>query len=70
MTGDELTLQAPYVPLAPSRAALPDQPAIVVAAGAVAVRDALRLGRGDRQVAAGCGRRDGRLDRQLRADGR
>ena len=30
MTGDELTLQAPYVPLAPNRAALPDQPAVVV----------------------------------------
>ena len=30
MTGDEVTLQAPYVPLAPSRPALPDQPAIVV----------------------------------------
>ena len=30
MTGDELTLQAPYVPLAPSRSALPDQPAVVV----------------------------------------
>jgi ATP-dependent exoDNAse (exonuclease V) beta subunit len=29
MTGDELTLQAPYVPLAPSRGPLPDQPAIV-----------------------------------------
>jgi len=30
MTGDELTLQAPYVPLAPFRSALPDQPAVVV----------------------------------------
>ena len=30
MTGDELTLQAPYVPLAPNRAALPNQPAVVV----------------------------------------
>ena len=30
MTGDETTLQADYVPLAPSREALPDQPAIVV----------------------------------------
>ena len=29
MTGDELTLQAPYVPLAPSRPALPGQPAVV-----------------------------------------
>ena len=29
MTDDELTLQAPYVPLARSRAALPNQPAIV-----------------------------------------
>jgi ATP-dependent exoDNAse (exonuclease V) beta subunit len=29
MTGDELTLQAPHVPLARSRPALPDQPAIV-----------------------------------------
>jgi ATP-dependent exoDNAse (exonuclease V) beta subunit len=29
MTGDEITLQAPYVPLAPSRKALADQPAIV-----------------------------------------
>jgi ATP-dependent exoDNAse (exonuclease V) beta subunit len=30
MTGDELTLQAPYVPLAPFRSGLPDQPAVVV----------------------------------------
>jgi ATP-dependent exoDNAse (exonuclease V) beta subunit len=30
MTGDELTLQAPYVPLAPFRSATPDQPAVVV----------------------------------------
>jgi ATP-dependent exoDNAse (exonuclease V) beta subunit len=30
MTGDELTLQAPYVPLAPERTALPGQPAVVV----------------------------------------
>jgi len=30
MTGDELTLQAPYVALSPDRAALPDQPAVVV----------------------------------------
>ncbi len=29
MTGDERTLQAPYVPLSPSRDALPGQPAIV-----------------------------------------
>jgi ATP-dependent helicase/nuclease subunit A len=29
MTADEPTLQAPYVPLAPSRPALPDQPAVV-----------------------------------------
>ena len=29
MTGDELTLQAPHVPLAPSRPALPGQPAVV-----------------------------------------
>ena len=64
MTGDELTLQAPYVPLAPSRDALPNQPAIVVAAGAVAVRDPIRVGCRDRQVAAGRGRRDGRLDHQ------
>jgi ATP-dependent exoDNAse (exonuclease V) beta subunit len=30
MTGDELTLQAPYVPLAPFRPGLPNQPAVVV----------------------------------------
>ena len=30
MTGDELTLQAPYVRLAPARAALPNQPSVVV----------------------------------------
>lgn len=30
MTGDEFTLQAPYVPLAPERTALPNQPAVVV----------------------------------------
>jgi ATP-dependent exoDNAse (exonuclease V) beta subunit len=29
MTGDPVTLQAPYVPLAPHRAALPGQPAVV-----------------------------------------
>jgi ATP-dependent helicase/nuclease subunit A len=30
MTGDEITLQAPYVPLAHDRAPLPNQPAVVV----------------------------------------
>ena len=30
MTGDELTLQAPYVALTPHRATLPDQPSVVV----------------------------------------
>jgi ATP-dependent exoDNAse (exonuclease V) beta subunit len=30
MTDDDLTLQAPYVPLAPHRPALPNQPAVVV----------------------------------------
>jgi ATP-dependent exoDNAse (exonuclease V) beta subunit len=30
MTGDELTLQAPYVPLAPHRPSLPNQPAVIV----------------------------------------
>jgi ATP-dependent helicase/nuclease subunit A len=30
MTRDDLTLQAPYVPLAPDRAPLPNQPAVVV----------------------------------------
>ena len=29
MTGDPLTLQAPYVPLAPHRAALPNQPSVI-----------------------------------------
>ena len=64
MTGDEVTLQAPYVPLAPSRAALPDQPAIVALPVPSPYANALCLGRGHRQVAAGRGRRDGRLDRQ------
>jgi ATP-dependent helicase/nuclease subunit A len=30
LTGDEVTLQAPYVPLAPDRGPLPNQPAVVV----------------------------------------
>ncbi|MGH9370154.1 MAG: UvrD-helicase domain-containing protein, partial [Vicinamibacterales bacterium] len=30
MTGDDVTLQAPYVPLAPHRSALPHQPSVVV----------------------------------------
>ena len=64
MTGDELTLQAPYVPLAPNRAALPNQPAVVVLPVPAPYATAIRVGSRDRQVAAFGRRRDGRVDRQ------
>ncbi len=64
MTGDELTLQAPYVPLAPDRPPLAGQPAVVVlpVPSPYAIRNI--SGFCDREVAARGGRRAGRLDRQ------
>ena len=52
MTGDELTLQAPYVPARADPAGAARSAGGRDAAGAVAIRDSIRVGCRDRQVAA------------------